>query len=86
MKVIWGFILLKPMKLKSNSTYLQTLFFLEKISENENLLNVREILMKTLQIKQRSRHQLLDTTIRIMAYRYNANFKADEIKPSQKKG
>lgn len=72
-----GFYFIKTYQFKANATYLQTLLFLEKISENEKLLNVKDVLLKTLDIKQRSRHQLLDTTISIMAYRYNSNYKVE---------
>jgi Tfp pilus assembly protein PilO len=72
-----GFYFIKTYQFKASATYLQTLLFLEKVSENEKLLNVKDIVLKTLDIKQRSRHQLLDTTITIMAYRYNSNFKID---------
>tara|TARA_B100000925_G_scaffold291314_1_gene278922 strand:+ start:2005 stop:2607 length:603 start_codon:yes stop_codon:yes gene_type:complete len=81
-----GFYFIKTYQFKANSTYLQTLLFLEKVSENERLLNVKDIILKTLDIKQRSRHQLLDTTITIMAYRYNSNYKIETaVKDKEKK-
>lgn len=80
-----GFYFIKTYQFKANSTYLQTLLFLEKVSENERLLNVKDIILKTLDIKQRSRHQLLDTTITIMAYRYNSNYKIETATPQKGK-
>ena len=78
-----GFYFIKTYEVNTSATYLQTLMFLEKISEDVRLINILAIKFEQLKLKQRSRHKLLNTTFRIMAYRYNKNYQ-EEIERKQK--
>ena len=80
-----GFYFIKTYEVNASATYLQTLMFLEKIAEDVRLINILAINFEQLKIKQRSRHKLLNTTFRIMAYRYNKNFQEELKKKEEEK-
>ncbi|MAW07466.1 MAG: hypothetical protein CME61_04200 [Halobacteriovoraceae bacterium] len=83
----YGFYFIKTYEMKVHATYLQTMHFLDKIAENERLINIDGLSFEQLSIKQRSRHLLLDTKINILAYRYNKNYDPSrDFEVEEKKG
>lgn len=72
-----GFYLIKHYNFKGTGTFLQFLIFFEKIAENERLLNITEFELLKVKEERRGRFQLLDTTVRIGAYKYNPRHKEE---------
>lgn len=73
-----GFYYKKRYDLKGQGTFLQFLILMEKISENERLLNIRSIKMfKDDDTQVRGRFQLIKAEMTIEAYRYNPDHKED---------
>jgi Tfp pilus assembly protein PilO len=87
-----GFYFKKRYDLKGQGTFLQFLILMEKISENERLLNIRSVKMyKDNDTKVRGRFQLIKGEMTIEAYRYNPDHKenraiqkAPEVAPGEK--
>lgn len=81
-----GFYFKKRYELKGKGTFLQFLILMEKIAENERLLNIKAIKMfKDGETQVRGRFQLIKTEMTIEAYRYNPDHKEKreiEEKPS----
>lgn len=69
-----GFYIVKNYNLRARGTFLQFLFFFEKIAENERLLNINQMKMVISKEKQRGRFQLVEIEAKIQAYRYNPNY------------
>ncbi len=72
-----GFFVSKKYKLSGEGTYLQFLIFMEKISSNEKLLNVRNFKFIRSEQGQRGRFQSIKAEIFVEAYRYNGEYKED---------
>jgi Tfp pilus assembly protein PilO len=72
-----GFYMVKRYDFNGTGTFLQFLVFLEKIAENDRLLNITSLRMKKTQKKQRGRFQLINCSASIVAYRYNSDHKED---------
>tara|TARA_R110002049_G_scaffold227376_5_gene399585 strand:+ start:913 stop:1533 length:621 start_codon:yes stop_codon:yes gene_type:complete len=71
-----GFYYKKRYELKGKGTFLQFLILMEKISENERLLNIKALRMyKDDSTQVRGRFQLIKAEMSIEAYRYNPNHK-----------
>lgn len=73
-----GFYFKKRYELKGSGTFLQFLILMEKISENERLLNIPAIKMyKDKNDRTRGRFQLIKAELSIEAYRYNPDHRED---------
>jgi Tfp pilus assembly protein PilO len=70
-----GFYYAKRYEFKGTGTFLQFLIFLEKIEEAERILNIRNVNISNSTQKQRGRFQLVNATIVVEAYRYNAGYR-----------
>ena len=71
-----GFYFKKRYELKGRGTFLQILILMEKIAENERLLNIKSIKMyKDANSDVRGRFQLIRAEMSIEAYRYNPDHK-----------
>ncbi len=71
-----GFYFKKNYEFRGQGTFLQFLILMEKISENERLLNVKSVRMyKDTETQVRGRFQLIKSEMTIEAYRYNPNHK-----------
>lgn len=71
-----GFYFKKRYELKGKGTFLQILILMEKIAENERLLNIKSIRMyKDDSTQARGRFQLIKAEMSIEAYRYNPDHK-----------
>jgi Tfp pilus assembly protein PilO len=71
----------KNYEVKAQGTFLQFLILMEKIAENERLLNIDKLKLSQQNIQQRGRFQMINADIYIEAYRYNPeieNKKKDE--------
>lgn len=78
-----GFYFKKSYEFSGRGTFLQFLILMEKIADNERLLNVRTVTMSRDEDRQaRGRYQLIRTQMRIETYRYNADHREQrEITP-----
>ncbi len=72
-----GFYFTRQYEFKGKGTFLQILIFLEKISENERLLNIKSLILARAKKQQRGRFQTIDFQAIVEAYRYNSNYKED---------
>lgn len=72
-----GFYLIKNYNFKGTGTFLQFLIFFEKIAENERLLNINEFELVKVEQERRGRFQLINGTVKIGAYKFNANYKEE---------
>lgn len=71
-----GFYFKKNYEFKGQGTFLQFLILMEKISENERLLNIKTVKMyKDTETQVRGRFQLIKSEMMIEAYRYNPDHK-----------
>lgn len=71
-----GFYFKKRYELKGKGTFLQFLILMEKIAENERLLNIKSVRMfKDDSTQFRGRFQLIKAEMSIEAYRYNPDHK-----------
>jgi Tfp pilus assembly protein PilO len=66
-----GFYILNTYNLKATGTYLQFLIFLEKIAEQERILNVRTLTFTKAPKSGQGRFQLIAAEIEIEGYRYD---------------
>lgn len=84
-----GFYFIKKYKFQAKATFLQFLILFEKISENERLFNINEVMLSEGKDKQKGRFKTVDGEFFIESYRYNASYK-DTLqvskKPTTKKG
>ncbi len=71
------FFVSKKYKLSGEGTYLQFLIFMEKISSNDSLLNVRNFKFMRSEKSQRGRFQSIMAEVFVEAYRYNGEYKED---------
>ena len=78
-----GFYFKKNYEFSGKGTFLQFLILMEKIADNERLLNVRTLVMNKSEDKTaRGRYQLIQTQMRIETYRYNSEHREQrEIPP-----
>ena len=72
-----GFYFIRKYILKAKGTYVQFLILFENISEYKRILNIGSVNFSRLNTLQRSRFQVIDGQIEILAYRYNTNYKED---------
>ncbi len=72
-----GFYIAKEYKLKVTGTYLQNLVFLEKLGQQERILNVKSVSMGMEKSKQRGRFVLLESELSLETFRYNKDYKED---------
>ena len=72
-----GFYISKEYRLKATATYLQYLVFLEKLAQQERILNVKSVLLEMGKGIQRGRFVLLDSKIILESFRYNKDYKED---------
>lgn len=72
-----GFYFIKKYEFKGMGTYLQFLVFFDKIAQSDRLLNVRNVLLKRSEIKQRGRYEVIECNATLEAYRYNPDYKED---------
>ncbi len=72
-----GFYSVRKYNLKAKGTYVQFLILFENISEYKRILNVGRVKFGRSPGLQRSRFQLIDGEIQILAYRYNVGYKED---------
>lgn len=70
-----GFYYTKSYLVKASGTFLQFLIFLEKISESERLMNIRDIKLLKSQKKQKGRFQVINAEMNIEVYKYNNNYR-----------
>ncbi|TDJ06607.1 MAG: hypothetical protein E2O68_04755 [Deltaproteobacteria bacterium] len=86
---VHGFYVSKDYKLKGSGTFLQYLILLEKIGEQEKILNIKTVNLVRSRTKQKGRFQLLDAEIILEAFRFNDKYKEargiKEIEESFKK-
>ena len=71
------FFVSKKYKVSGEGTYLQFLIFMEKISSNDSLLNVRNFKFVRSKKNQRGRFQSITAEVFVEAYRYNGEYKED---------
>ncbi len=83
-----GFYFKKRYELKGRGTFLQILILMEKIAENERLLNIKSIKMfKDSGTEVRGRFQLIKAEMSIEAYRYNPDHKEQrDVEPVKVEG
>lgn len=71
-----GFYYKKVYELRAEGTFLQFLILMEKVSENERLMNIKAVKMfKDDETRVRGRFQLIKSEVMIEAYRYNPDHK-----------
>ncbi len=66
-----GFYSVKSFKYNASGTYLQFLIFLEKISKQERVYNVKGVSFKANRKSNKGRFQKVDAEIDLEVYRYN---------------
>ena len=71
------FLVSKTYKVRGTGTFLQYLILLEKIGEQERILNVKTVNFKRSRAKQKGRFQLLDAEITLEAFRSNEKYRED---------
>lgn len=72
-----GFYIAKEYRLKVTSTYLQFLVFLEKLSQQERVFNVKSVLTEIAKGNQKGRFVLSDSEVIIETFRFNKDYKED---------
>lgn len=77
-----GFYFKKSYEFSGRGTFLQFLILMEKIADNERLLNVRTVTMNKDDNQARGRYQLIKTQMKIETYRYNSAHKEDRNIPA----
>lgn len=70
-----GFYFTKQYELTGSGTFLQFLILLEKLADNNRLLNVSKVTITRPKREQRGRFQKVNASIVIEAYRYNSEHK-----------
>ena len=75
--IVNGFYIVKRYKIVAQATYLQFLLLLERIAENERILNVNGVHLKRLETKRKQRYQPLEVEAVIETYKYNPSHKED---------
>lgn len=74
----------KIYELKGEGTFLQFLIFMEKIADNERLLNVDKLKLSQQTVQQKGRFQIINADIYIEAYRYNPEIEKQNEDTSKK--
>lgn len=72
-----GFYFVRKYIFKAKGTYVQFLILFENIADYKRILNIGGVSFSRLNAVQRSRFQVIDGQIEILAYRYNTNYKED---------
>jgi Tfp pilus assembly protein PilO len=72
-----GFYIAKEYRLKTTGTYLQFLVFLEKLAQQERILNVKSVSMEKEKEAQRGRFVLLNSELVLETFRHNKDYKED---------
>lgn len=72
-----GFYFIRKYIFKAKGTYVQFLILFENIAEYKRILNIGSVSFTRLNTVQRSRFQVIDGQIEILAYRYNTAYKED---------
>lgn len=72
-----GFYSIRKYVFKAKGTYVQFLILFENISDYKRILNIGKVNFSRLNTIQRSRFQVIDGQIEILAYRYNTGYKED---------
>lgn len=72
-----GFYFIRKYIFKAKGTYVQFLILFENIAEYKRILNIGSVSFNRLNTLQRSRFQVIDGQIEILAYRYNTSYKED---------
>lgn len=72
-----GFYIAKEYRLKVTGTYLQFLVFLEKISQQERVFNIKSVLTEITKGNQKGRFVLSDTEVILETFRFNKDYKED---------
>lgn len=72
-----GFYFVRKYIFKAKGTYVQFLILFENIADYKRILNIGSVSFSRLNAVQRSRFQVIDGQIEILAYRYNTNYKED---------
>ncbi|MEX1099067.1 MAG: type 4a pilus biogenesis protein PilO [Bacteriovoracaceae bacterium] len=70
-----GFYFAKEYQFQGRGTFLQALIFFESLSKAERILNVKEVKIKHISEKVRSRFQIIDLQTKVESFRYNKNYK-----------
>ncbi len=73
--IVNGFYIVKRYKIVAEATYLQFLLLLERIAENERILNVNGIHLKRMETKRKQRYQPLEVEAVVETYKYNPGHK-----------
>jgi Tfp pilus assembly protein PilO len=74
-EIIKGFFVSKNYRVRGSGTFLQFLILLEKIGEQERILNVKTVQFKGSKKQRKGRFQLIDAEIDLEAFRFNERFK-----------
>lgn len=72
-----GYYFSKGYELQGEATFLQFLLFLERVANNEQILNVATLELDRGDKPLRGRFQMIKFTVTIEAYRYNPDHKED---------
>ncbi len=72
-----GFFSIRKYTLKAKGTYVQFLILFENISDYKRILNIGAVTFNRNNLIQRSRFQIIDGEIQILAYKYNVGYKED---------
>lgn len=70
-----GFYFAKEYQFQSKGTFLQSLIFFERLAKAERILNVKNLAIKHVKEKVRSRFQIIDFSTKVESFRYNKNYK-----------
>lgn len=69
-----GFYIARPYHFAMKATYLQFIVFLEKLSDSERIINVRNIDFKVNKDNQKGKYQLIDGEVILETYKFNPNY------------
>jgi Tfp pilus assembly protein PilO len=72
-----SFFVIKPFELNGQSTFLQFLVMLERLSYSERIFNIKEFELSLPQEAQKGRFQLISFKAKIETYKYNTAHKED---------
>lgn len=69
-----GFYIARPYRFAMKATYLQFIVLLEKLSDSERIINIRNIDFKINNENQKGKYQLIDGEITLETYKFNPNY------------
>lgn len=69
-----GFYIARPYHFAMKATYLQFIVFLEKLSDSDRIINIRNVDLKVNNESQKGKYQLIDGEITLETYKFNPNF------------